>query len=206
MKNKSKIIIGFGIILFGFIIWNYGLFYRYNYLTAKIDIIKGNPNKVTCVFKYGRGSRAIEKKLDKKYGYSSVNFGCFIEGKKKKGIVMYNAEVENYLIKRNGVNWKLKYQIEKDSLLKISSIPRTAFWIEKNGEGNWYNIDWMHNHKNNAKISIYDKYGDLVTKGHFMIICPNDEFELMEELEMQIDFYDDKNIQLKSNCFLMKRK
>ena len=118
MKNKLKIKIVLGIIICGLISWHLGLFYRYNYLSARIDILKSNPNIITCIIKYG-SDKAIKKKLDKKYGYTSVNMGCFAEGAKERGIVMYNAEIEKYLVKRNGFGWKDKYQIEKDSLLKI---------------------------------------------------------------------------------------
>jgi len=83
-------------------------------------------------------------------------------------------------------------------------IPKTAFWIKNNGNGNWFNIDWIHDHRNNAIISIYDKSGQLLVKSKFMKICPADELKLIEDLEKEIDFYDGKDIQLKDNCYLLK--
>jgi len=62
----------------------------------------------------------------------------------------------------------------------------------------------MHNHKNNAIISIYDKSGELRIKGKFIKICPTDELKFIEDLKTEIDFYDGKDIQLKDNCYLLK--
>lgn len=115
-----------------------------------------------------------------------------------------------FVIKKNGIT---EFDKKTDRTEKIpvelkgtERIPKTAFWIESKGNGNWFNVDWMHNHKNNATISIFDSFGNLITKGHFFIVCPSDELEFMDDLETQIDFYDGQNIQLKSNCYLMKRK
>ena len=69
----------------------------------------------------------------------------------------------------------------------------------------WYHVEWVHNHRNNAKIGIYNKEGKLVVKGGFMMICNNDSFTLIEDLEQQIVYFDGKKIQIKnSSCYLMK--
>ena len=39
-----------------------------------------------------------------------------------------------------------------------------------------------------------------------MKICPIDELKFIEDLKTEIDFYDGENIQLKSNCYLLKRE
>ncbi len=195
----SVLIIGIGLSL-----WNFGFFSRYNYLTAKTDIAKNNPQIV-----YVGESMLTPSDLNnvsKKYGFEIVGFGCILSVVEQNGIEIYNSQMDNYLDKINGIGWKSKYKKEIDSLMKLTNIPKTAFWIEKNGSGFWYNVDFMHSHKNNARISIFDKFGDLVAKGKFILVCPTDEIEFMDDLEKQIDFYDGENIQLKSNCYLLKRK
>ncbi|NQX85575.1 MAG: hypothetical protein HRT67_06680 [Flavobacteriaceae bacterium] len=203
-KKKNLIFIAILLVGIRFLIWNFGLFNRYNYLTAKSDISNNNLQIVFIGESMLTSSEVNE--VSKKYGFKVINFGCSISQSEQNGIENYNSQIDNYLDELNGIGWESKYKKEIDSLMKLANIPKTSFWIEKNGKGNWYNVDWMHNHKNNATLSIYDKYGDIVTKGHFMIICPSDEIEFMVELESQIDFYDGENIQLKSNCYLMKRK
>ncbi len=202
-KKKKLIFISILLIGIGFILWNFGFFNHYNYLTAKSDIENNNP-QIIFIGELRLTSSDINT-VSKKYGFKIVNYGCLISYSEQNGIEIYNSQMDNYLDTLNEIGWKSKYKKEIDSLMKLTNIPKTAFWIEKNENGNWYNIDWMHNHKNNARISIFDKYGNIVTKGHFMIICPSDEIEFMGELETKIDFYDGENIQLKSNCYLMKR-
>ncbi len=173
-------------------------------MTAKTDIAKNNPQIV-----YVGESMLTPSDLNnvsKKYGFEIVGFGCILSVVEQNGIEIYNSQMDNYLDKINGIGWKSKYKKEIDSLMKLTNIPKTAFWIEKNGSGFWYNVDFMHSHKNNARISIFDKFGDLVAKGKFILVCPTDEIEFMDDLEKQIDFYDGENIQLKSNCYLLKRK
>ncbi|MEY8867919.1 hypothetical protein AB9K24_00330 [Meridianimaribacter flavus] len=203
-KKKNLIVIAILLVGIGFLLWNFGFFNRYNYLTAKSDISNNNP-QIVFIGESMLTSSDINK-VSKKYGFKVVNFGCLISQSEQNGIENYNSQMDNYLDELNGIGWESEYKKEIDSLMKLTNIPKTAFWIEKNGNGNWYNVDWMHNHKNNATLSIYDKYGDIVTKGRFMIICPSDEIEFMDDLESQIDFYDGENIQLKSNCYLMKSK
>lgn len=114
-----------------------------------------------------------------------------------------------FVIKKNGIT---EFDKKVDRIEKIpvelkgtEKIPKTAFWIEKNGNGNWFNVDWIHNHKNNATISIFDESGELVMKSNFMKICPIDELKVIEDLKTEIDYYDGKNIQLKDNCYLLKK-
>ncbi|OIQ30767.1 MAG: hypothetical protein BM564_00730 [Bacteroidetes bacterium MedPE-SWsnd-G2] len=198
-------IISILILIIGTIaIWHLGFFNRYNYLTAKSDIANKNIQLV-----YIGESKLKPKDLNrvsKKYGFKIVGFGCALTTNEQNGIEMYNSQIDHFLGEYNGVGWKSEYKKEIDSLLKLTNIPKTAFWVEKDEIGYWYNIDWIHSHKNMGNISIYNHYGDLHTKGHFFMICPSEEFQLMDDLENQIDFYDGKNIQLKSNCYLMKRK
>lgn len=195
----SILIIGIGLSL-----WNFGFFNRYNYLTAKTDIAKNNP-QIVYVGKSMLTSSDLNN-VSKKYGFEIVGFGCTLSSVEQNGIEIYNSQMNNYLDKLNGIGWKSEYKKEIDSLMKLTNIPKTAFWIEKNGSGFWYNVDFIHSHKNNARISIFDKFGDLIAKGKFILVCPTDEIEFIDDLEKQIDFYDGENIQLKSNCYLLKRK
>ena len=115
-----------------------------------------------------------------------------------------------YVIKKNGITEfdKKMDQTEKIAIaLKgIDSIPKSAFWIENNGKGNWFNVDWIHNHKNNAIISVFDKNGELLVKSKFILVCAK-EGKLIENLKKEIFYFDGEDIQLKAKyCYLMKRK
>ncbi|WP_335975361.1 hypothetical protein [Gaetbulibacter jejuensis] len=184
------------------LLWNFGFFGRYNYLTAKSDIASNNP-QIVFIGESMLTSSDINA-VSKKYGFKVVNFGCIVNQLEQNGIEIYNSQMDNYLDEKNGIGWKSDYKKEIDSLMKLTNIPKTAFWIEKNESGNWFNIDWMHNHKNNAIISIYNKYGDLIIKSKFMKTCPIDELKFIEDLKTEIDFYDGEKIQLKDNCYLLK--
>lgn len=84
----------------------------------------------------------------------------------------------------------------------IPQIPESAFWAKNNEKGNWFDVEWINNHRNMALVSIFDESGKLVFKGKFMKICPIDELKYIEDLEEEIDFFDGTNIQLKDNCYL----
>lgn len=116
MKHKKTILIASGILLLGILLWNYGFISRYNFFTAKIDIMNNNPKMVTIglpIF-----SNTELNVITKKYGFKNVNFGCMVNQCELKGIDSYNAEIEKYLEKKNGVNWRTKYKKEIDSLIK----------------------------------------------------------------------------------------
>lgn len=202
-KKKNLTLITILLFGIGFLLWIFGFFSRYNYLTAKSDIANNNP-QIVFIGESILTSSDINT-VSEKYGFKVVNFGCLVNQSEQNGIEIYNSQMNNYLDKLNGIGWESKYKKEIDSLMNLTNIPKTAFWIEKNTSGNWFNVDWMHNHKNNATISIFDNLGSLIIKEDFFIVCPNDEIEFMNNLEMKIDYYDGQNIQLKSNCYLMKR-
>ncbi len=203
MNRKTTIFIGILLLGIGFTLWNFGLFNQYNYLTAKSAIANSNPQKVLV------GELIISptemNKVSEKYGFKNIGFGCLVSGTEENGIDIYNAQIDKHLTKLNGLQWKSKYRKELDSLVQLSRIPKSAFWIENNGKGNWFNIDWMHNHKNNAIISIYDKSGKLIFKNKFIKVCPVDEPKFIKDLRKEIDFYDGENIQLKDDCYLLKK-
>ncbi|WP_040254728.1 FEKKY domain-containing protein [Psychroserpens mesophilus] len=206
MNRKRIIFIGILLIGIGILLWNFGFFSSYNYLTAKADIANGKLQKIAV------GEQLLMPKeideISRKYGFTNIAFGCIVSQPEINGIDIYNEQMDKHLTELNDDNWKAKYRKEIDSLINLkvySEIPDSAFWIEKNGIGNWFNVDWMHNHKNNAIISIYDKSGELIIKSKFMKICPIDELKFIEDLKSEIDFYDGENIQLKDNCYLLKK-
>lgn len=121
MKRKKIIIIGFGIFLIGILFWQFGLFNRFNYLTAKIDgwrnsarIVTTEPPLHPC------GVPCIG--LKEKYGFHEHYVSCIQSGPTIRGIDMYNAEIEKYLTKRNGKGWRKIYEVELDSLIKNNSL------------------------------------------------------------------------------------
>ncbi len=113
----KKIKIGIGILLVGILFWQFGLFYRFNYVTAKIDIMNDSPRIVSNEIPlHPCGVPCIG--LKEKYGFHEFNVGCLVTGPQMRGINAYNAEIEKYLDKRNGKDWRKKYQTELDSLIK----------------------------------------------------------------------------------------
>ncbi|MFI2741481.1 hypothetical protein ACG2LH_01965 [Zhouia sp. PK063] len=117
MKRKKKITIAIGLLFIGILLWQFGFFNRFNYLTAKIDswrdsarIVSTGPPLHPC------GVPCIG--LKEKYGFHESNVGCVMTGPTIRGIESYNAEIEKYLTKRNGKDWRKKYQAELDLLIK----------------------------------------------------------------------------------------
>ena len=115
MKRKKKITIG--ILFVGILFWQFGLLNRFNYLTAKIDgwrdsarIVSTDPPLHAC------GVPCIG--LKEKYGFHEHYTSCAQTGPTIRGIKAYNAEIEKYLNKRNGMDWREKYQAEMDLLIE----------------------------------------------------------------------------------------
>ena len=107
MKRKKKITIG--ILFVGILFWQFGLLNRFNYLTAKIDgwrdsarIVLTDPPLHAC------GVPCIHEHYT---SYAQT-------GPTIRRIKAYNAEIEKYLNKRNGMDWREKYQAEMDLLIE----------------------------------------------------------------------------------------
>ena len=115
MKRKKKITIGIGILIVGILFWQFGLFNRFNYLTGKIDSWRNSARIVTVGKPLPCGVPCIG--LKERYGFHESNVGCTVTGLKLRGVDAYNAEIEKYLNKRNGKNWRDKFQSEMDSLI-----------------------------------------------------------------------------------------
>ena len=116
MTRKRKLIVGLGILLIGILLWNFGFINRYNFLTAKIDIMNGNPKIITVGLPIFTDNEL--NRITKKYGFKNVNFGCIVTQSQLNGIDSYNAEIETYLERKNGENWRIHYDQEIDSLIK----------------------------------------------------------------------------------------
>ena len=117
MRIKKKTVIGIGIVIVGILLWQFGLFNRFNYLTAKIDGWRNSARIVTTEqANYPCGVPCIG--LKEKYGFHEANVGCVLSKTEIRGIDCYNSEIEEYLNKRNGINWRKKYDAELELLIK----------------------------------------------------------------------------------------
>jgi hypothetical protein len=91
---------------------------------------------------------------------------------------------------------------------RVNSIPEKAFWVGGRDGGNWYLVDYIHPHRNNADIKVYnDDDGSLIISKRFILTCPTDNQVLIGNLTEQINAFDGKIIYLKSaagkkGCFL----
>ena len=95
-----------------------------------------------------------------------------------------------------------------EKLKKLKSVPEKAFWIGGVDGGNWYYVEYIHPHKNWAKISIYnDQSGDLIVSKKFILVCESQNQTFIKNLETQIDSFDGNRIYLtsendKQKCYL----
>ena len=116
MKRKKKILIGIGLIFVGILFWQFGLFNRFNYLTAKIDGWRNSARIVTTEqLLHPCGVPCIG--LKEEYGFHEHYISSNQTGPTIRGIKAYNAEIEKYLNNRNGKDWRKKYEAEMNSLI-----------------------------------------------------------------------------------------
>ena len=115
---------------------------------------------------------------------------------------LISKESAKFIKTENGTN-VLAEKIDGKLVKRVDGIPKNAFLAGKHDNRNWFLINSIHNHKNNAQISIYDyDTGELILNKRFLKICPIDELKFIEDLKKEIDFYDGEKIQLKDNCYL----
>ena len=99
----------------------------YNYITAKLDI----QNKNAGIINIGpRKPSSKDNEIDMvaaRYGFKNI----YIKNETRKqiltGINNYNSVMESYLKLRNGINWRKIYQLEVDSLYRLSSLQKTQY-------------------------------------------------------------------------------
>lgn len=114
MKRKYKLLLLF--TLFAVLLWQYGFFTRYNYLTAQLDIWKDTPRLVHVgIPLHPCGVPCIG--LKEAYGFHESSVGCLVTSWQLRGIDVYNRQIERYLEKRNGKDWRVRYESEIDSLI-----------------------------------------------------------------------------------------
>ncbi|WP_272151274.1 hypothetical protein [Tenacibaculum aiptasiae] len=120
MKLKRRTKISLVVILVIIVLYHYGFFYRFNYLTAQIDILNSRPRIVNTGPPMNLTESMIS--LNEKYGVYLCHIHCDISWAESNGINSYSSEIEKYLIKRNGENWREKYYKEFKSLFNKSLI------------------------------------------------------------------------------------
>ena len=119
MKTRKTIIISITLLAVAgnlSLAWWTGCFTPYNYFTAKRDIRNGKIQLVS--FGLTLPELIQEAEIRKKYGFSRLNVGCIVTTDLIKGISIYDNIVESYLNKRNGHDWRLRYEREIDFVRK----------------------------------------------------------------------------------------
>jgi hypothetical protein len=94
-------------------IFKYGLRQEYNYFTAKRDVKKGNVQVLDAgLIIYFEHDTVLNERtraaIEKKYGFKSKEVGCIYY----EGIGFYNNVMEDYLVERNGPNWRSRFNKE----------------------------------------------------------------------------------------------
>lgn len=109
------------IISLVYVVWQaYDFSSDYNYATAKLDIKNGNIRIINVgIPKISSIDKEIEK-VSTRYGFKNIYIKKFTPQQTEKGIKDYNDLINKYLSYRNGLNWKIKYQKEVDSLYKLA--------------------------------------------------------------------------------------
>jgi hypothetical protein len=132
-KKLSKIIAisitGISLILITFICHCDGTYFtKYNYFTARKDILKGKIQFVSFgnVVYSSDTIMKISRLVDSHFGYNNIVAGCHLQSREYEiAEKYYNQKMRDYLEKRNGKDWKKKsnqlfsslYTIERDSSL-----------------------------------------------------------------------------------------
>jgi len=116
MNTKKKILIVTGILIFAFLITNVGLPLRYNSIYAKIDI-RSNNAKIFIIEKPFLHKKELNS-LTKEYGFEYALISDYnkLSDLQQKGMIKYNAIIENYLESINREDWKNKLESKIDSI------------------------------------------------------------------------------------------
>ena len=103
----------------------------------------------------------------------------------------------------------LVYKSKISTPAKPKGVPKKAFWIGGADGGNWYLVEYVHPHKNNAFIKIYnDNNGNLIASKRFILICNLSESSThIDNLQDQIMAFDGEKIYLRplpgqKSCYL----
>lgn len=115
---KSKLILITTLLFVGLLIilhFFYGLFTKYNYFTAKWDILSGKPR----ILQYGEPMMSDKEaiSISPKFGFHyKIVAGCVVSTPERNGIEAYNLAITAYLDKKNGSSWKNRFDFQVDSL------------------------------------------------------------------------------------------
>ena len=91
------------------------------------------------------------------------------------------------------------------------NLPDSSFWIGGVDGGNWYYIRSINNHRNMARIAVYnDQDSSLIVDTTFMLICNADKYTFIHDLKQQISAFDGEKIYFiqsdSVNCYLQPVK
>jgi hypothetical protein len=87
---------------------------------------------------------------------------------------------------------KGKNQFEK---IKPKNVPDSSFWVGGVDGGNWYDVKYVHNHRNMARIAVYnDQNGELITDTKFILVCDSARYTFISDLKKQISSFDGEKI------------
>ena len=133
MSRKSKVILFIVSSLVILIcLYHYGFFSRYNDITAKVDIHRGNVQLISVdpiadtFFSEEYLARRYNIKMDR------FNKVFLINNITDKGVAIYNQQMERQIKMDLGKKRYRKYQHELDSLYKEFAKPLSPIEIHKN--------------------------------------------------------------------------
>ncbi|MGC4128941.1 MAG: hypothetical protein QM564_05135 [Bergeyella sp.] len=118
MLSKKRNIVLCSILLIGIVLWQFGFFYRFNYLTAQMDIMRDEARILITEPPILNADPIAQIGLNEEYGFHEHYTNCNLTQPEIRGIDSYNSEIEKYLIKRNGENWRKEYQSKLEILIK----------------------------------------------------------------------------------------
>lgn len=104
-------------MLIGIVLWQFGFFYRFNYLTAQMDIMRDQSRIVITDSMPSNADPIAYIGLNNEYGFHEHHTGYNITKPQSRGIKSYNSQIEKYLIERNGKNWRKEHQAKLDILI-----------------------------------------------------------------------------------------
>ena len=88
------------------------------------------------------------------------------------------------------------YQDDKQ-LEKIppKNLPDSVFWAGGIDDGNWYYVKFINDHRNMARIAVYDGHdGGLIIDTTFMLMCDVEKYAFINDLKKQISGFDGSKI------------
>jgi len=123
-KPFAVAIICLTICLFGtFLQWQYGIFCRYNYITALSDKHNGKLQLLT----YGKELVTVKQRkiVSHQLGFDvNTIAGCAISDAERNGAEVYNSVMNKAIGAKLGEQWKVKFETQVDSLFRDQSVPR----------------------------------------------------------------------------------